>query len=280
MRQFPGTIVHINGAILLAAALAAILEKRIWVWHLNDTSVPRFLALIVRVLLAAGNGKTIAASRAVVSYYRLSEFTEVVYPPVEVAGVRDRAHLDLTDICLGVMANLSPGKGVEHVIEAFALAYVKNPHLRLLIAGRVLENKKWYFEAMQQRIRELGIADRVEFSGFVSAPLEWMKNLDLFLFSSYAEAAPVALIEALACGLPVISGDIPPTREILGGCGVLIPLRDAEAMAHAILELVGNNDIRSALARQAAERGRDVFSVDAIAGQYCRIYSDLLKGIT
>ncbi len=279
MREFPSAIVHVNGAILLAVALAAILEKRVWVWHLNDTSVPRFLALIVRALLSMGRGKALAASRAVVAYYRLAQSTEVAYPPVEVPSYRDRTHLDSRPIRLGVMANLSPGKGVENVIEAFAAAHAQNRDLRLLIAGRILENKRWYFESLQQLIGKLGIADKVEFNGFVSQPLEWMQGLDVFLFASHAEAAPVAVIEALACGLPIVCGEIPPTREILGGCGVLTPLGDAAAMAKAIRNIVEDNELRRDLAQQAAARGRAVFSVEAIARQYCQVYSVLLKEV-
>ena len=278
MREYSDAIVHVNGAILLGAALAAIFEKRIWVWHLNDTSVPRFLAFIVRILLSLGKGKAIAASNAVVSYYRLEKFTEVVYPPVEITDDHVRISLDSPIIRLGVMANFSPGKGLERVIEAFAIAHKTTSNLRLFIAGRILENKRWYFEALQQQISELGIEASVEFSGFVSAPLDWMDSLDIFLFSSQSEAAPVALIEALACGLPIISGDIPPTREILGGCGILTPLGDAEAMAKAIVELAGNPQLRRELGEKAEKRGRSVFSASAIARQYCEIYSEILRG--
>ncbi len=277
MRGVPAAIVHVNGAILLAAVVAAILEKRLWVWHLNDTSVPRFLALIVRALLWIGGGRPLAASQAVVAYYHLPVSTEICYPPVPLPKVRSPHALDATPIKLGVMANLSPGKGVENVIEAFAVAYRRNTNLSLLIAGRVLENKRWYFEALQQRIVALGLEGKVVFSGFVSEPLAWMSELDVFLFASFAEAAPVAVIEALACGLPIVCGDIPPTREILGGCGLLTPLGDSQAMADAICKIVENESVRENLSAQAYERARLVFSVEVIARQYCQFYTSLLK---
>ncbi len=278
MRDFPGALVHVNGAILLAAALAAILEKRSWLWHLNDTSVPRLLAILVRAMLAAGTGKVIAASKAVVAYYRLPETTEVVYPPVEALDGHDKFTLNASPARLGVMANLSPGKGIEHVIEAFAIAHRKNPDMRLLIAGRILDNKRWYFESLRRLAKQHGVDNKVEFCGFVAEPLQWIRNLDLFLFSSHAEAAGLALIEAMACGLPVVSAEIPATREILGGCGVLTPLGDANAMAEAVCTLMADDETRRSLSRRAAERGRSVFSADVIAQQYRRIYSGMSEG--
>lgn len=275
IRQFPEAIVHVNGAILVSATIAASLQRAKWVWHLNDTSVPSLLVLVVRSLLVLGGGKPIAASSAVIRYYDLAQDTTILYPPVEI--VAERPCVDETIRRIGVMANISPGKGIEDVVEAFFLAQERKPDLHLVIAGRVLENKRWYFESLQKRVQELGIADKVEFNGFVSDPLDWMINIDIFVFSSHFEAAPVALIEALSCGLPVISGDIPPTREVLGGCGILTPLGDAKAMADAIMELVENSDLRRDLSRKAAARAREVFSADVIANRYCKVYSELLK---
>ena len=120
IRQYPRALAYVNGAILLAAAIAAVLEKAAWVWHLNDTSVPRFLALVVRAVLYWGKGRPIAASNSVVKYYRLPANSSVLYPPVQVMQRQD-AKQNLVNY-LGVMANLSPGKGIENVIEAFALA--------------------------------------------------------------------------------------------------------------------------------------------------------------
>lgn len=278
LRQFSDAVVHVNGAILLSAAIASALEHRAWVWHLNDTSAPRFLALAVRALLFIGRGQPVASSGAVVNYYGLSGKTKILYPPVVSSVTKDHVDYPIGGIKLGVMANLSPGKGIEDIIEAFAIAQKTRPDIRLLIAGRVLENKRWYFEAMQQRVRELGIADKVEFSGFVSDPLAWMHGIDLFVFSSYSEAAGLSLIEAMASGLPIILADVPATREILGGCGVLTPLGDVRAMAHAIVELVENPELRRVLGEKASSRGGSVFSIDAIARKHCELYSKLLRG--
>lgn len=278
IKQFDRAIPHVNGAIMLPVALAAALERKPWVWHLNDTSVPRFFALVVRVLLFVGGGEPVASSEAVVSYYGLSGKTRILYPPAGAAVIHEYGDSPRDCIKLGVMANLSPGKGIEDVIEAFAIAQEKKPDIRLLIAGRVLENKRWYFEAMQQRVIELKIADKVEFCGFVSDPLAWMNGINIFVFSSYSEAAGLALIEAMASGLSIILADVPATREILGGCGVLTPLGNAGAMADAIVELAGNAQLQRELGEKAALRGRSVFSASVIAQQYCEIYSELLRG--
>ena len=276
IRNHGDAIVHINGAIMLPVALAASLEGGPWVWHLNDTTVPRFLAHVVQFLLKVGKGKPVAASRSVVEYYGLPDSADIAYPPAsisDVAPVRDGAVRRI-----GVMANISPGKGIEDVIEAFALVWKKHNDLKLVIGGRILENKRWYYDSLKQQSRDLGIESAVIFDGFVNDPVKWMEEIDLFMFSSHYEAAPVALIEALASGLPIVSGEIPPTREILGGCGVLTPLGDAEAMANEVLRLTGDDAKRSELSAKARKRAGEVFSLEAISRKYCEIYSGLLKG--
>ncbi|NNM83367.1 MAG: glycosyltransferase family 4 protein [Burkholderiales bacterium] len=276
IRRHGDAIPHINGAIMLPVAIAAALEGRPWIWHLNDTTVPRFLAHFVKFLVRAGHGKPVAASRSVVEYYDLPDSSDIAYPP---ASIPEDAPVRGGEVRrIGVMANISPGKGIEDVIEAFAIVWKKRNELKLVIGGRILENKRWYYESLKQQSRDLGIESAVIFDGFVENPVRWMEEIDLFMFSSHFEAAPVALIEALASGLPIVSGEIPPTREILGGCGVLTPLGDAEAMAGEVLRLIGDNAARAELSAKARKRAGEVFSLEAISRKYCEIYSGLKKG--
>ncbi|RMG21043.1 MAG: glycosyltransferase family 1 protein [Methanobacteriota archaeon] len=277
IRQHRGALIHINGAILIAAAIAAALERVPWIWHLNDVTVPRILVPLVRLLLLLGKGRAIATSRAVIHHYQLPESTPIVYPPVPLENVV-RPSVESSFFRIGTMANLSPGKGIEDIIRAFALVHPTHPQMSLCIAGRVLSNKGWYYEELQKLAETLNVADRVEFLGFVEDPLKWLRSLDLFLFASRYESASVALIEAMACELPIICMDIPATREILGDCGKLVPLGDVRAMAGAIQEIVANQEQRQRMGTAAAERVKERFSDTVVAHQYFKIYSELTGG--
>jgi glycosyltransferase involved in cell wall biosynthesis len=93
-------------------------------------------------------------------------------------------------------------------------------------------------DALVQLAKDLGIGDRVHFTGFVDDPFVAMKAADLFVLSSRSEGLPGVLIQAMACGTPVVSTDCPTgPREILenGRWGRLVPVGDPGAMADAIL---------------------------------------------
>jgi glycosyltransferase involved in cell wall biosynthesis len=86
---------------------------------------------------------------------------------------------------------------------------------------------------------ELGIAEDVQFAGFVQNPFAYYRRADLFVMSSAWEGLPTALIEALACGCPVVSTDCPSgPAEILdkGRYGRLVPVGDHQALAEGIME--------------------------------------------
>ena len=91
--------------------------------------------------------------------------------------------------------------------------------------------------SLRSQARELGIAEKVDFPGFMENPYAFLATADLFVLSSRHEALPTVLIEAMACGCPVVSTDCPSgPREILedGRLGPLVPVGDAEALAEAM----------------------------------------------
>lgn len=103
---------------------------------------------------------------------------------------------------------------------------------------------------LERLAAELGISDHVTMPGFVENPYAWMRQSDVFVMSSAWEGLPTVLIEAMACGAPVVSTDCPsgPSEILEGGkWGGLVPVGDHEALANAILvslESEGKPDVR------------------------------------
>ena len=169
------------------------------------------------------------------------EKLSVVYSPIISDALRDLASAPLDHewfqegqppVILSV-GRLTAQKDQQTLIRAFALVR-KNVAARLLILGEG-ENRA----ALEALVSELGLASDVSLPGFHQNPFAFMARARLFVLSSAWEGLPGALIQALACGCPVVSTDCPSgPREILhdGRLGRLVPVGDSTSMAGAILE--------------------------------------------
>lgn len=149
------------------------------------------------------------------------------------------------------MGRLSFEKGFDMLIKAFAKAHESMPELWLVIFGEGRDR-----DTLQRLVGELALSGRVCFPGRVSFPIPLLKQSDLFVMSSRYEGFPMALCEAMACGLPVISFDCPtgPGEIIRNGVdGILVPPEDINALSKAIVRLIGDEVERKAMASRAPE---------------------------
>ena len=155
-------------------------------------------------------------------------------------------------------------KGLATSLRAFAEFALKYPASRFTIAG-----DGPLLPALQESARNLGIADRMTFTGFVSQPQlrELFYRSHIFLHPSETaadgnrEGVPNSMLEAMASGLPVFAtthGGIPEAIEN-GVSGVLVPERDAHALTHALLQTIADPARLSAIARAGAEAVAEKF---------------------
>ncbi|NKE36522.1 glycosyltransferase [Natronococcus sp. JC468] len=165
-------------------------------------------------------------------------------------------------IVLGV-GELADQKDFATLIEALA-ATDYDPEPRLVILGEG-QNR----EPLERLAREHDIAHRVDLPGFVDNPYSYMADSDVFALSSKWEGCPNVLIEAMACGTPLVATDCRSgPREILaaGEYGELVPVGDVEKLSQAISSTLAADHDTDTLA-QRAER----FSVSAIADEYLHV---------
>ena len=162
------------------------------------------------------------------------------------------------------MGRLTPQKGFDILLKAFRLV-MSEIDARMIIMGEGLQRS--YLERM---ISDLGIENRVSLCGFQRNPCAFLAQADIFVLSSQYEGLPMAILEAMACGVPVISTDCRSgPREILqnGQCGVLVPVGDEAALAEAITGLLKDEKRRKELSERGKERLKD-FSIQEIVRQY------------
>ena len=119
---------------------------------------------------------------------------------------------------------------------------------------------------LERRAQALGVAADVLFPGWVDNPYAWMRRASVFVLSSVWEGLGNVLIEAMACGCAVVATDCPHgPREILddGRFGPLVPVRDSQALAAAIIDTLDRSLDSETLVARAA-----LFSIDRCADQY------------
>lgn len=164
-------------------------------------------------------------------------------------------------------------KGFDVLMEAFQLV-VSRIDARLIILGEGPEREK-----LQKLMGDYGLDGKVSLAGFQGNPFNFVARSDVFVLSSRYEGLPMALLEAMACGVPVIAADCRSgPAEILDGgrCGRLVPVGDVKAFAAAIAELLRDENLRTKFSRVGMERTKD-FSADKIIIQYEQVICESMR---
>lgn len=153
-------------------------------------------------------------------------------------------------ITIGTVATLRAEKNLGRMLDAFALARAQCP-LRLIVVGDGPERA-----ALEAQAARLALGDGVVFAGATSSPETFYRQMDVFALSSDTEQMPYSILEAMACGLPVVTTDVPPMPEVAGEGGIVFPAGRPDALAACIRSLA--DDPARAAALGAAGRRRVV----------------------
>ena len=214
------------------------------VWEgLRRLFYPRAAALVVLTESVRCWAEGIVASNAV---YVIPN--SVPTAAVQHNGVR---HMRDSGGTISAMGRLVALKGFDILLEAFSRCAEKHRDWSLIILGEGEERRR-----LENLAMELGIADRVRMPGRTEDPFRILRETDLFVLSSRCEGFPMALVEAMACNLAVISTDCPSgPRDIIrdGTDGVLIPPDDVESLAAAMDRLMASPAERERLGTRAVE---------------------------
>ncbi len=165
----------------------------------------------------------------------------IFHPYIDPQPVRSELGIAQDALVIGHAARITPWKGQHHLLEAFAQIAGSHPGASLLFVGSALFDNDSYEHRLHLRARELGLDGRVIFAGFRKDLPQVLNAMDIFAYPSVEkDTSPLALISALACGLPVAAFDIDGTREVLEGTGLLVPARDEQGL----VDVLGRSAVR------------------------------------
>ncbi len=188
-----------------------------------------------------------------------------------------RAKLGLADedVLVANVAHLLPNKNQRHLVEALP----RTPDdVHLVLAGRPLDAA--YADEVDLAAEDLGVAGRVHRVGPVEDVPALLRSADVFAFASTDEACPVAVLEAMSTGLPVVVSDIAGTRHLVtdGRDGLRFPVGGVAVLAAGLAHLAADPRRRRALGDAARRRVTDEFTVGREAEAYQDLYDEVLAG--
>jgi glycosyltransferase involved in cell wall biosynthesis len=184
---------------------------------------------------------------------------------------RPRDHLVVCSI-----ANIIPRKGQDVLIEALPEIRRRAGDVRLLFVGR--HDNADYLATLERRAVQVGVSPWISFVGYRDNPLPYLARSDAFALASRNEGAPLVLLEAMACGLPIAATDCPSGPAHLleaGRYGRLVPVDDPAAMAGALVEVLTDVSLRERLI-DGGRRRAAAFAPRRVAEAYLALAEECL----
>ena len=277
-RQWPKMPAAITGKILKVKTVSV--EGN----NLEHTLLLRKRPLLFRIrrLCARLSDKVVANSRSlareVKDVFGLDSDVAVIYNGIDIEDIREKSREKQdhewfgteTPLVLAMGYLKDDQKGFSYLLEALEIVNRKKP-ARLIIIGN---GKK---EKLEELSKKLSIKDRTDFFSTVPNPFPYMAKADIFACSSLYEGLSNVILEALALGKPVISTDHKHgADEIIenGKSGILVPARDPQKMADAILRVLEDAELRRNLEEEAKKRSEN-FSMDKMISSYEKLLSGM-----
>jgi len=187
----------------------------------------------------------------------------------EKLGARKEFGISDNDFVFGITGRLEPIKGQKYFIDAAKIVCEKYNDCKFLIVGTGGDE-----EALKQKAKELGIADKVIFTGFVSDITDVTNIMDVIVNCSDSETSCLALSEAFSVGKPAIAtnGGGNPYMVTDGENGLIVPIRDSHSTAAAMEKIMQDKDLYSKMSQAAYEHYCEKFTAEVMTKQLEYIY--------
>jgi glycosyltransferase involved in cell wall biosynthesis len=247
-------------------------------FHMRQSALSRWKYRQVDCFICASD----AIRRIVVSDGIPSRRTVTVHEGIDLGRVaaapRAELHQELwlphEAPLVGNVAALVPHKGQRHLVDAAHLVLPQHPDARFIIAG-----EGELRAALEQQIRQHHLEKHVMLAGFRADILSLHKAFDVFVMSSVTEGLGTSLLDAMACGKPVVATAVGGIPEVVvhEETGLLVPPRNPAAMAEAIVRLLSDAALRARMGAAGLARVGDCFSAETMVKNTLRVYQQLAR---
>jgi len=215
--------------------------------------------------------------RVTVVYPGRDESLRRVEDPGLVGGVKDA--YGVTGDYILYVGTLHPRKNLMRLVEAFAMLQRRlgpsSSDLRLVLAGQ----KGWLYKPIFDQVSKLGLVDQVLFPGYIahSDLAALLSGARCFVFPSLYEGFGFPVLEAMACGTPVVCSDTSSVPEVAGDAAVSVDPSDTEAWADALYQILASACLRHTLV-QCGYRQVQQFSWSRAAREVLEVFAEVASG--
>jgi glycosyltransferase involved in cell wall biosynthesis len=247
-----------------------------WFQKAADVALERFTDIAIAVSASTAefvvNARKIPPEKVKVVYLGapVEEFARR-QSAYEIALARRELGIAPEDFAVGSVTRLHDSKGNEYLVEAGRLVLQQRPQAKFLVVGEGPLRG-----ALEAQARTLGLGDRFIFHGFARDVPAVLSAFDLSVFPSLWEGTPLTVFEALAAGKAIVATDADGLRDVLTADrdALIVPRRDAPALADRIIRLIDRPEERARLAAAATETGRE-YDIGAFVRKMERLYGIL-----
>lgn len=187
----------------------------------------------------------------------------------ELAAIKSRFGVPNSAFIIGSVGRLEPVKNYEMLLNVFAnLSRADTGIYCVLIGDGSLR------ESLESLAAQLGITEKVRFTGKVGDPHQVMTILDLFVSTSFSEGMSNTIIEAMACGIPIIATDVGDSGRLVeeGGNGFIVKSEDSFALINAIKLLVSDNEMHKSFGKRSRVIAENEYDIMKMVSRYQEMY--------
>jgi glycosyltransferase involved in cell wall biosynthesis len=290
-------LVQVNGMMNTHGGFAAQLTGTPVVWMLLST-IPSMLQRRLTMPLVTRMADVLMTSAVEVAHahpgaMQMGDRLVTFYPPCDTgtfrprpderAGVRSEWGVPEDALVMGTVANITPVKGIDLLIQALGEVRRSRPDARLVLVGGEPETHRDYSRRLREQMAGLGLREGVDvmFLGGRSDVDRQLQGFDLFVMGSIpnSEATPTAIMEAMATEIPVVATNSGGTAEAVtdGVTGYIVPTHDVNDLASSVLRIVTDPDLRRHMGRAARQVAVEKFDITISTQTHVRAFEMALR---
>ena len=244
-------IIYCNGAWQFKGIIAGRLARKKIVWHLNDTLMPWVVRANFKIMSKFSNGFIVTGEKAKdywITYIPKDKKVLTINAPIDLESEynpysveEDSFIAKFGGIKVVNVSNINPVKGLEYFIRMAANLNKEYSNLVFFIVGKVFPSQRKYFEGLKKLAKQLNLKNLYFYTDApkINAVL---KAADIFVFTSLSEASPLAVWEAMAMELPIVSTDVGDVAKFIkdGVNGFVVSPKDLQSLVDRVSFLLKN----------------------------------------